>query len=419
MNPTLTQRPDNIQLALRRITDRVGYDAIPTLTELQHRLSNKRLVELSKMWPDRARYIIQSMQNGQTTTDAFSYVTGMYDTTEWAEITSCLRRARGKLLCAAAKYYWRSSVELTVEERDGAKAELNELKRDLSLLLDQTTAFPLPSLSFGIPTAFSEQPIENPGRNQIKDLNAIRLAHSWVKKCLNDVPLIAEMINVAPSQSERAYINIEVAMMTSGVDILENLLADDHSEPFWTPHPLDPFGVGKRYAPWLSSVAFSIPPRAEIATHCKPDADALVAMWLAERFQFTNRSCFIRFFDRRTELATLQKYDCKVDVGRIRKEDHRLLDHKPAAFNDPGDICATRRVWDFLRGRGENLDWLKPLVDLVHDGDAVSRHAGSVAFQNSRRHGLHAHIACLQKTVDSDIVVYNATAIWLDALYLR
>jgi hypothetical protein len=121
--------------------------------------------------------------------------------------------------------------------------------------------------------------------------------------------------------------------------------------------------------------------------------------------------------DRHTNISTLTRYDCVLGVGCVHDESRLIFDHKSPAFDNRDETCAARLVWNSLQSRGVDLCRLQPLIDLVHDGDAVSRRAGSIAYRESRGHGLHAHIDCLRTTADSDMIVYNATAMWLDALY--
>lgn len=226
-----------------------------------------------------------------------------------------------------------------------------------------------------------------------------------------------EKTGLAPSLFQRATVNVEIAKMRAGVRLFQLVWNGKGGPPAQVVDGSDPFGVGSRYAPWVSSIWDSVSIEKRIATHRTPDADALVAAWLVQRYGFPGQSCHVEFVDRAADDATLSQYDCVVDVGRVHDEDRLRFDHKPPAFDDRDLNCATRLVWNALCRVRDDVDHLEPLIDLVHDGDAISRRRSSAAYQESRSTGLHAHIRCLRETAESDSIVYHSIALWLDAMW--
>ena len=109
----------------------------------------------------------------------------------------------------------------------------------------------------------------------------------------------------------------------------------------------------------------------------------------------------------------------RFDIGNSHDPDRLRFDHKPPAFEDRNETCATRLVYDNLIQNGHPVGHLADLVDLVHDGDAVTRRARSSAYQDSRRRGLHAHIHCLKQIGENDVMLFNAVALWQDAKFAK
>jgi hypothetical protein len=59
-----------------------------------------------------------------------------------------------------------------------------------------------------------------------------------------------------------------------------------------------------------------------IATHKKPDVDALVATWLAERYLFDRCETCVLFVHRSFDVSEAKGIDCVVDVGRAHLPHH-------------------------------------------------------------------------------------------------
>src|SRR3954447_18726866 len=85
-----------------------------------------------------------------------------------------------------------------------------------------------------------------------------------------------------------------------------------------------------------------------IATHSKPDADAVAAAWLAETFMFPGEDVEVVFVPRLRPGQPTPAADCVVDVGCAFDPKRLIFDHKPPAFADRNATCATRLVWEHL-----------------------------------------------------------------------
>jgi hypothetical protein len=84
----------------------------------------------------------------------------------------------------------------------------------------------------------------------------------------------------------------------------------------------------------------------QIATHRNPDADVLVAAWLAESFLFAGEPTEIVFVARTYRPGDAATYDCVVDVGSACDPARLWFAHKPPAFADRHQNCAARLVWE-------------------------------------------------------------------------
>lgn len=150
-----------------------------------------------------------------------------------------------------------------------------------------------------------------------------------------------------------------------------------------------------------------------IVTHKKPDADALVSTWLAQRYLFPGEETEVRFVGR-----TFRPYDgaadCILDVGNTYDPDRLLFDHKPPAFRDRHQTCAARLLWEHLLSLGKPVHHLATLIEAVHDGDSSKRRQGSLAYHQSRHSGFHAYFRSIAPTCPDDYALYTSVRDWLD-----
>ena len=151
-----------------------------------------------------------------------------------------------------------------------------------------------------------------------------------------------------------------------------------------------------------------------IATHKRPDVDALVSVWLAERYLFAGQSVAVSFHDYAVDVEALLGIDCVVDFGGVYCRQRLIFDHKPPAFADRHANCAAKLLWRYLVDRKHAVAQLEALIELVHDGDSAKRRPGSPAFKQSRNNGLHAAVSKWKAAKMSDADLYRRTKAWLD-----
>ena len=150
----------------------------------------------------------------------------------------------------------------------------------------------------------------------------------------------------------------------------------------------------------------------KIITHQRPDADALAALYLAERYLFAGKIVTVGFVGRG---AIIRDADCVVDVGNEYDPARLRFDHKPPAFPDRNTHCATRLLYDHLRAMGKPVETLSAWVAVVHEGDSNPPRRPSQALQQSRASGgFHAFVRQYRKTSASDTALYESVREWLD-----
>ena len=154
-----------------------------------------------------------------------------------------------------------------------------------------------------------------------------------------------------------------------------------------------------------------------IVTHKRPDVDALVSVWLAERFLFAGQPIEVLFVDYSCAVERLLGVDCITDLGGVYCRKRLIFDHKPPAFVDRHATCAAKLLWQYLRSRRHSVDHLADLVQLVHDGDSARLRPKSLAFKQSRADGLHAAVRRWKIEGKSDDELYRRTKTRLDRRY--
>jgi hypothetical protein len=153
-----------------------------------------------------------------------------------------------------------------------------------------------------------------------------------------------------------------------------------------------------------------------IATHKRPDGDAIASVWLAERYLFAAEVVEVVFLPRKMPAAGWPPVDCMVDVGNAHDPERLRFDHKPPAFADRNASCAAKLVWEHLTAKGQPVSHLARLVQAVHEGDSNPPRRLSPLLTKSRTDGFHAAFTRAQREdgVD-DLALYRAMRQWLDA----
>lgn len=145
-----------------------------------------------------------------------------------------------------------------------------------------------------------------------------------------------------------------------------------------------------------------------VATHQNPDAAALVSAWLASRYLFDDRRVEVAFVARGCSVDRLAQYDCVVDLSCIHDPERLIFDHKPPAFANRNETCATRLVWKHLLSLRRPVEHLASLVSVVHEGDSNPPRRPSAALTASRKDGLHAIVRQARTSLGSDKEVFQA-----------
>lgn len=154
------------------------------------------------------------------------------------------------------------------------------------------------------------------------------------------------------------------------------------------------------------------PRRIIVATHAKPDLDALVGVWLVERYLHQGPVDVV-FAQRSHNFITDSSVDCVVDMGGLYEPTLGLFDHKPPSFADRRDNCAASLVWQHARVLGRPVEHLASLIEAVHAGD--SRRFSNTSYRISKSQGLHRFFAGI--TEQSDQAKHKAVKRWLDRTY--
>lgn len=152
-----------------------------------------------------------------------------------------------------------------------------------------------------------------------------------------------------------------------------------------------------------------------VATHARPDPDAVVSVYLAERYLFPEgEPVVVVFVPRRRPSDIAAVADGAVDVWNTYDPERRLFDHKPPAFADRNETCATKLVWEYLCKTGKPVGHLAPLIQAVHEGDRNPPGKGGTALALSRREGFHAEFTRLRPQCSGDKDLYALLCDWLD-----
>ena len=348
---------------------------------------------------------------------------GQFDTKRWGKVSvrAAAAAARGCLLKSAAKLclsgksnsFNDEQVQTLKSMADQLADEADELaRRILRYNLREAAEKPHKKRKGQIPTSSSSIQYGTV-RGQLKT------AISKVRKTSRDVPLMLEQLGEVPTVQQAAHTLVEVGRIINGVPLFLAALEGTRTRGNGVASTVsneDPWGIGREYAPAQLGLHERVRPTRRIVTHRKPDADALVAAWIAERHLFPTDACQIKFVDRMFDPSADQHYDCVVDVGRVCNPDRRIFDHKPPAFIDRNQTCAAKLVWQHVCESRRPAHDLADLIELVHDGDAIARRSGSASYAESRKTGLHALIKHAQGYCDSDQMLYQAIKVYLDIM---
>lgn len=383
------------------------------------RISPSQIDDLYGRAAPRQQAILTAMRAGVPYSRASKGSTGEFDTKNWKKVRKRTAAVRGHVLTTMASIACQSRTEVIRDEEAakliGMVEQLCELAFELTRRVldreliegDGSTRKPAPAeLVVGDTVSFTRLH------------QSLATANSKLRKTVRDVPQMERQLGGRQTVSDAACVLIDVARIIHAAPLLIASLesrdcsataADTES----LKHVLSIVGV--EYADVLSNVPLSETPTRRIATHRKPDADALVAAWIAETHLFPGETCRVEFVSRGADLMG-RDFDCVVDVGRIFDSGRLWFDHKPPAFADRHETCAAKLVWQHAQENGRDLDYLRDIIELVHDGDAATRRSGSERYARSRQTGLHALIRHAGAHSHGDQMLYQVVKLCLGSL---
>lgn len=350
--------------------------------------------KLSRSSPERQQFEIEQVHQGRR---PFSIKTTVFDTNDYGEVESRLGRAGGAIN-RTAQFVRRLQTErrLAKDEIPALLTSVGDLLHNCGKLnvfvrdayrmtLKSNGAIERKGYVWSEPKDWGGMPLLEVGLRQVR--SDLHRAASWVEKCVRDVPQIVQRVpaeNQRPSRGQAHSIGIKLfEMIRQMLRLRETLLG----------HP-------------AANVV-------RVATHAKPDVDALAALWLAERYLFPGPvEVVFLTYDHKWEKGPV--VDCVLDMGNLHDPRLNLFDHKEPARAKRGETCATGLVWEHLHSLGKRVDHLRPLVEAVHGGDAVALRATSTAYRESKRNGLHAFFVKARSRSDHDRLLYRAICGWLD-----
>jgi hypothetical protein len=148
-----------------------------------------------------------------------------------------------------------------------------------------------------------------------------------------------------------------------------------------------------------------------IASHARPDLDAVASTALAELWLFENESVIVHFVPKPVLLANWSQWDAVLDTGKVYDKATLRFDHKGPGtpFVGRNEHCATSLVWDYLLELGRDVAHLRDIVQVVRLGDANSR---SPAVLSSRTMGPHLVLQRAFQNTSSDLHAYKAWLRW-------
>lgn len=368
---------------------------------------------------DRRRAILNGIASGLSYSKAYQASRDCFDTKRWRKVGNRVANCRGLLLKTTAALVAQGlPISWPLDDIDQVKAIAMVLRDETKTLLRELVGVEMVQArktdrrTFRYTGGTIEAPTASLSVKQV--VSRLTTAITKLKKNTRDVPQMTSKLGEPPTVTEVAQIVVEAGRIIHGVPILLAVLDADRlsgNDPF---HQQDIWGIGLEYARWLDRVPDS-KRSSTLATHKSPDADAMVATWITDRFLFPDEPCRVDFVPRDFTPQDNMMYDAVLDVGRMHDPDRLIFDHKPPAFDHRDEHCATSLVWDHAIGIGCQVDGLRELVELVHDGDAATRRQRSQVYAGSRSNGLHALITSARLYAQSDRMLYQGIAGYLDA----
>ncbi len=122
-----------------------------------------------------------------------------------------------------------------------------------------------------------------------------------------------------------------------------------------------------------------------IVTHTNPDFDAICGVWLLKRFMPNFSDLPVEFVNTgNPDTDKLAAAKAVVDTGKEYNSTFNRFDHHHLPVQVANNTCAAMQVFYATKPYAD-IDYLKPLVDLIFAGDTGRNEANA-----SRELGLHA-----------------------------
>ncbi|MCD0458613.1 MYG1 family protein [Roseiconus lacunae] len=361
---------------------------------------------------ERQTAILDAMEQGASYAAAYSNSSGCFDTTSWAKLARRTATVRGLVLTSVTRIFRQTNRETELPVAISLYSEIGSIVDQLLETVAEHSLIPAPKPSI----RKSGQRKSGSDRAEVDSIiPSLRIAKSKLAKNLRDAQRFVGKTGEPPSVKDAARIAIECARIRNGIRLMK-LSRQPGADNASAADLGDYLGIGNEY--W-SRFPASLPirrPERTIATHQKPDADALVATWMAERYLYPNNTCQVAFIPRTRDQASLRGYDAVMDIGCVHEPLRHRFDHKPPAFEDRNEHCAASLVFRHLADRGVDVEHLSELVTLVHDGDTITRRGKSEHYARSRERGLHAVVQHAKAYATSDAMCYQGVAVYLDAV---
>lgn len=150
-----------------------------------------------------------------------------------------------------------------------------------------------------------------------------------------------------------------------------------------------------------------------IALPRSPDADALVAAWLAANYLFDDELSAVVFVDGKRPGGDLSALNCAVGVWGSHDPLCVSFNAESPVRIERGEACVTRSIWGYLLAHSKPVEHLAKLVAVVEEGKSNTAGSPSEALQASLTSGLHAFVSQQKAMMPNDHALFRVVCRWL------
>lgn len=149
---------------------------------------------------------------------------------------------------------------------------------------------------------------------------------------------------------------------------------------------------------------------AIIVIHTNPDFDCITGAWLLRRFVPGFEEAIIEFVNTgNPDQVILSRADAVIDTGKIYDPSDFRFDHHQLPGQASSDTCAAAQVFNYLVGKGGDLAYLQPLIDMIFCGDTGRKDSGA---DWSRLTGIHALLSGLKAICKERLATEHSFQTW-------